>query len=94
MTSTDDGAIVDRVSGLLRPMGHLANPSPTAFRAGHWLLCVAALAEAARAEALDAYAALRWEHSADDADFNPLASDLIADIRALVHPESGTGDGS
>jgi hypothetical protein len=92
VTSAND-VVVSRLSGLLRPLGHLANPSATALRPGHWLLCVAALAEAARAEALDAYAELRWEHSADDADSTPLASDLIADIRALVRAESGAGGG-
>jgi hypothetical protein len=93
VTSADE-QVVSRVSGLLRPLGHLADPSAVALRPGHWLLCVAALAEAARSEALDAYAELRWEHSADDADVNPLASDLITDIRALMRAESGAGGGS
>jgi hypothetical protein len=94
VTSADEDAVVSRVSGLLRPLSHLTDPGRIAFRPGHWLLVVAAMGEAVRAEALDAYAALRWESSADDADFNPLSSELIADIRALVHPESEAGGGS
>lgn len=94
MTSTDEHAAVAAVSSLLRPLAHMTDPGKIAFRPGHWLLCVAAMGEAVRAEALDAYAALRWEHSADDADFNPLASELIADIRALMHPDAEAGGGA
>ncbi len=76
-----------RVSGLLRPLGHLANPSPTAFRPAHWLLCVAAMAEAVRAEAFVAAEELA---SADSLVNRVLdGGQVFGDVESVMRSDSG-----